>query len=156
MCGWLSREGQGTVGAPLANPSRAPLTSTRPDAAPPDLLEQVVVDRDFPPLHASNWPAHFDAAAAAVAVWCPRNRPRYPGSSHAAMEYIKDHGIVDASCAPFENAHHPCDALHTCAAMGPTGGALRACGGGRRWRWQPPDAALGACLFLPSDLFWAV
>eukprot|EP01051_Picozoa_sp_SAG22_P007889 SAG22_NODE_573_length_8999_cov_9.592921_4_plen_266_part_00 len=41
----------------------------------------------------------------------------YPGSASAAMRYVAAHGIPDESCAPWQNAKLPCDALHTCAQM---------------------------------------
>jgi hypothetical protein len=42
----------------------------------------------------------------------------FPGSSGAALEYVMANGVPHESCAPWQNAAMPCDAIHTCAAMG--------------------------------------
>lgn len=42
----------------------------------------------------------------------------FPGSSGAALEYVMANGVPHESCAPWQNAALPCDAIHTCAAMG--------------------------------------
>jgi cathepsin X len=61
---------------------------------------------------------------------CLPNQRRcgYPGSAHAAYEYVAKHGIPDESCAPYENTNHTCDALHLCAKLNAT--AKRINGGG--------------------------
>jgi hypothetical protein len=45
----------------------------------------------------------------------------YPGSASAAMRYVREHGIPDESCAPWQNGWEygvqQCDALHICAQM---------------------------------------
>ena len=45
-----------------------------------------------------------------------QERCGYPGSAGAALEHVVKHGMPSESCAPWQNAKLPCDALHLCAA----------------------------------------
>lgn len=45
----------------------------------------------------------------------------YPGSAGAAMAHVLRHGVPSESCAPWQNAKLPCDALHLCAGRHPNG-----------------------------------